>query len=190
MATSFPSGGTRKGHTAMFSEDEIKTGRGKGPIELPVHESYESLVKGLRYWFGWTVPFAEAGAQKPKLPPAPSKAGYAGSGVDPEILAGAKAYADISRDIHRDGYRIVEPPENEMVYRFGNREGYERGSDIYVAKEMHPSKKVKVAWHEWRAKQLQKETGMSHEALHPWIIREQDAGAQSYLSRAARALFG
>jgi hypothetical protein len=129
-------------------------------------------------------------APKKEMTAPPRAGGYKGSGVDPEILAGAKAYADIARDVHKAGYNLIELPESEMVYRFGNREGYERGGDIYVAKGMSPAKKVKVAWHELEAKRLQKKTGRSHEELHPEIISRQDAGAQSYFSRAIRELFG
>jgi hypothetical protein len=154
----FPKNGTKEGRI-LPSATEIKLGNVRGPIQLPVHPSYESLLNDLGYWAGWLVPFAEGGS-KPKAPPAP-KSNYSGDGVvDPRLRDEAIAYANGARDVSR-----MYPIHHVPGYELPDGIGCENVDGVYINMGMKKGKQLAVLGHETLAKYVSKMARISHAEL-------------------------
>ncbi len=179
MATMFPEKGTKIGYTVVPREEEIKTGLGPGPIDIPIHKVLAKPVDMLDKYLGWIVPFNER-KKEPGLtkPPEEDEKGakkvgaYSRGdfGIGPGTATYEQAYANLAEDLRRHGYRLNELPEGEMLQRFDDPDGYETGKVIYTNKDRRGFRGLKVRAHEGFTKYLRELTGMDHYDLHE-IVR-------------------
>ncbi|MFA4819796.1 MAG: hypothetical protein WC613_02435 [Candidatus Aenigmatarchaeota archaeon] len=171
----FPKVPPEEGYAALDAGKTIQAGKGRGAIEIPMHETIYKGVEFLGKYFGWVTSLEKPKERKPKPPPKPEPEKKAGAysrgdfGIGTGTLSYEMAERNLLADMAEHGYRQIELPEyqilrkgRELRLKKPEHDAVEEGYNTYINKSLYGLDGARVRGHEALGKHLRLVYGVPH----------------------------